>query len=199
MNAPVTHPPIAVATLTIERFELRCWARAQLFQLGELELHEAVDLLQELAQEDGFVAAIGQDEIQRIMADAFAAVRDFEADCQADTPSEDEVDPHWRKAAQEYHEDRAGRSNIVWSDKDNDEIKRVQRLMSPDVSFERALAEVNARRRPTPQRTIEAILHCVRERGIAALKEPANIERLLRCDADAKAQINHRIAKLGLK
>jgi hypothetical protein len=54
------------------------------------------------------------------------------------------------------------------------------------------------RRRPTPQTTIEAILYCVRERGLKALREPANIERLARCDADAKAQINQRIAKLGI-
>jgi hypothetical protein len=36
----------------------------------------------------------------------------------------------------------------------------------------------------------------VRERGIAALKEPANLERLARCDAAAKAQIDKRIEKL---
>src|ERR1700730_11680426 len=50
----------------------------------------------------------------------------------------------------------------------------------------------------TPQTTIEAILHCVRERGIAALKEPANIERLSRCDGAARTQIKARIAKLGI-
>jgi hypothetical protein len=50
----------------------------------------------------------------------------------------------------------------------------------------------------TPQTTIEAILHCVRERGVAALKEPANIERLSRCDAGARTQIKARIAKLGI-
>jgi hypothetical protein len=52
------------------------------------------------------------------------------------------------------------------------------------------------RTRRTPQTTIEAVVHCVRERGVAALKEPANIERLLRCDDDAKAKINERIAGL---
>jgi hypothetical protein len=51
--------------------------------------------------------------------------------------------------------------------------------------------------RPTPQVTIEAIMICVRERGISALKEPENIERLLRCDAAAKAQIEHRIENLA--
>jgi len=50
--------------------------------------------------------------------------------------------------------------------------------------------------RPTPQSTIEAALHCVRERGLAALQEQANIERLLRCDAAARIEINRRIAVL---
>jgi hypothetical protein len=54
----------------------------------------------------------------------------------------------------------------------------------------------NKTRPTTPQTTIEAILHCVRERGLAALKEPANIERLARCDAAPQAEISRRIAKL---
>jgi hypothetical protein len=49
---------------------------------------------------------------------------------------------------------------------------------------------------PTPQTTMDAILYCVRERGVAALKEPANVERLSRCDAAAKRQIDARIDKL---
>jgi hypothetical protein len=51
-------------------------------------------------------------------------------------------------------------------------------------------------RRPTPQTTIEAILYCIRERGLAALKEPANVERLSRCDRVAKAEIDRRIELL---
>lgn len=50
--------------------------------------------------------------------------------------------------------------------------------------------------RGTPQVTIEAIVYAVRERGLAALSEPANIERLTRCDKAARAQINERIARL---
>jgi hypothetical protein len=52
------------------------------------------------------------------------------------------------------------------------------------------------RQRRTPQTTIEAIMHTVRTRGVAALKEPANIERLSRCDGAAKDEINQRIARL---
>ena len=53
-----------------------------------------------------------------------------------------------------------------------------------------------AKRSDSPSTTIEAILHSVRERGVAALKEPANIERLLRCDEIARTEINKRIARL---
>jgi hypothetical protein len=35
----------------------------------------------------------------------------------------------------------------------------------------------------------------IRERGPQALHEPANIERLLRCDAAARAEINERITR----
>jgi hypothetical protein len=50
-------------------------------------------------------------------------------------------------------------------------------------------------RRPTPQATIEAVLYSVRERGVAALSDPENVERLARCDQAAKDQINRRIEK----
>ncbi len=77
------------------------------------------------------------------------------------------------------------------------ETLRVRRLLGPDVSFERAYAELNDwRNHPTPQVAVEAIMLCVRERGVAALKESANIGRLSGCDAAAKAQINRRISAL---
>ena len=46
------------------------------------------------------------------------------------------------------------------------------------------------------QATVEAIMVAVRERGLAALKDAANVERLARCDQAARAQINQRIARL---
>jgi hypothetical protein len=60
----------------------------------------------------------------------------------------------------------------------------------------KARHERTRERRPTPQSTIEAILYCVRTRGLAALKELANLERLRRCDAMAQAEIDRRIDKL---
>jgi hypothetical protein len=60
------------------------------------------------------------------------------------------------------------------------------------------LREINKRQgpRPTPQSVIEAVLVSVRARGLAALREPASVERLSRCDSVAKAEINSRIAKI---
>jgi hypothetical protein len=54
------------------------------------------------------------------------------------------------------------------------------------------------KRHPTPQSTVEAIMYCVRERGLGALKEPSNIERLYRCDDRAKEEILRRIVALGI-
>ena len=52
------------------------------------------------------------------------------------------------------------------------------------------------RPRETPQTASEAVILSVRERRVTALKEPANIERLLDCDDDSRIEINERIACL---
>jgi hypothetical protein len=85
-----------------------------------------------------------------------------------------------------------------------DAQQRFARRNVPDESIPRdwdsmsldALWELFNCRRPTPQTTVEAVMLCVRERGIAALEEPANIERLSRCDSHARAEINSRICLL---
>ena len=51
----------------------------------------------------------------------------------------------------------------------------------------------------TPAVTVEAVIYCIRTRGLAALKEPNVIERLNRCDTAARAQINQRIERLREK
>jgi hypothetical protein len=58
-------------------FELRCWARATLWRTGEFDLPEAVDELQFAALRDGLVDMLGQDEVQRIISEAFQQVRDW--------------------------------------------------------------------------------------------------------------------------
>src|SRR5262245_17834131 len=60
---------------TLDVLIARCQARAALYAAGELDLIEAVDPLQADAEAAGLVAAVGQDTIQGVMADAFLAVR----------------------------------------------------------------------------------------------------------------------------
>jgi hypothetical protein len=56
---------------------------------------------------------------------------------------------------------------------------------------------LDPRNRPTPKAVIDAVVLCVRQRGIAALKEPANVERLSRCDESARAEINRQIERIS--
>jgi hypothetical protein len=63
----------AARPTALEVFIIHCWARARLWAEGELSLHEAVDVLQELAERAGLVALIGQDAVQAILAAEFGA------------------------------------------------------------------------------------------------------------------------------
>jgi hypothetical protein len=75
--------PIAV-------FTARAAARAMLWTAGELTLHTAVDELWAAAVRDGLVAKLGADEVQRLLADAFAPERD---DLDPDDVSPERDDP----------------------------------------------------------------------------------------------------------
>jgi len=48
--------------------------RARLVAAGTLDLHHAVDLLQELAESWGLVDELGQDAIQALIAEPFATL-----------------------------------------------------------------------------------------------------------------------------
>jgi hypothetical protein len=50
------------------------------------------------------------------------------------------------------------------------------------------------RNRPTPPTTIEAVKQAVRDRGVAALKQPPTRARLHNCDAAARAEIKQWLA-----
>ena len=54
----------------------RAEARAYLWSIGDLDLHEAVDVLQADAERDGLVERIGQDGVQEIIAAAFQSFRE---------------------------------------------------------------------------------------------------------------------------
>jgi hypothetical protein len=69
MSIPLRHQQIRIDPLAL--FELRAWARAILWQACEFDLHTAVDVLQADAETSGLVAEFGQDEVQRVLANAF--------------------------------------------------------------------------------------------------------------------------------
>jgi hypothetical protein len=56
----------------VAAFRLRCEARAYLVSIGDIDLHEAVDVLQLAAERDGLVDLIGQDQVQQLISDAFS-------------------------------------------------------------------------------------------------------------------------------
>jgi hypothetical protein len=74
MTAHVAIPRAKFVPL-LDVLAARAWARAYLYAVGELSLHEAVDVLQRWAADVGLVAAIGQHRVQQIISDAFARVR----------------------------------------------------------------------------------------------------------------------------
>jgi hypothetical protein len=76
MNAPVKILSGAALAHAIEVLEIRAQVRAYLEYEHQYEfLADAVDPLQEFAESSGLVAAIGQDEVHRLIAAPFASVR----------------------------------------------------------------------------------------------------------------------------
>jgi hypothetical protein len=57
-------------------FQALCESRALRWQAGDLALPDAVDWLASYAEHNNLIETIGWDQIQLIMARAFAAVRD---------------------------------------------------------------------------------------------------------------------------
>ena len=75
MSAPATAATIKRVNL-LDAFIERAEARALLWSIGELELHEAVDNLQRDAERNGLVDELGQDRVQKILADSFRTYRE---------------------------------------------------------------------------------------------------------------------------
>ena len=59
----------------LDAFIERAEGRAYLWSIGELTLHEAVDVLQADAERDGLIEQIGQDQMQKILDECFASYR----------------------------------------------------------------------------------------------------------------------------
>jgi hypothetical protein len=62
------------APTALDMFWACCEARAHLYAVGELDLDDAVEVLQERAVRHGLVAEIGEDAVQLIIAEAFHRV-----------------------------------------------------------------------------------------------------------------------------
>ena len=77
--------PAAMAD-PLEALIARAEARARLCREGDLDLHDAVDVLQAAAVRTGIVGALGQDGVQAILARAFAAVHGHAIDTSVPDP-----------------------------------------------------------------------------------------------------------------
>ena len=65
-------PDPAAPADTIEVFAALCWARGHLWREGHIaDIPGAVDALESWAAHAGLIERIGQDEVQRIMGEAF--------------------------------------------------------------------------------------------------------------------------------
>ena len=76
MTSAIAIKRINLLDVFIERAE----GRAYLWSIGELTLHEAVDVLQADAERDGLIEQIGQDQIQKIFSECFAPYRHGDPD-----------------------------------------------------------------------------------------------------------------------
>jgi hypothetical protein len=56
-------------------FRRRCMARVAAVRSGKMQLLDAVDALQAVAEQEGLIREFGQDEIQRILSEVFGALR----------------------------------------------------------------------------------------------------------------------------
>jgi hypothetical protein len=170
----------------LDAFRVRCEARAYLFAVAEISLHEAVDRLQADAVKSGLVDRIGQDAIQQIMVDAFAEVRD---DCCGDDFTSSELIAKNSTTAPEACdictcEPKACRD----ADKDPKIIAQRQRAaekLPPDwdqMSFGALAASLNnparlSRKGRAARSTVDAVAYALRKGGKTALKaEAARLE-----------------------
>jgi hypothetical protein len=122
----------------LDVFIARAEARALLWQAGELDLHTAVDELWADAKRDGLVAKLGPDKVQELLANAFAPVRDDLAEEEiAAIPAISSADKTFAelcRAADARHADEPL----------DPDVARMRRLLSDDVSLERAQGELSS-------------------------------------------------------
>jgi hypothetical protein len=160
MNAPLSN--LAGVDL-VEVFTLRAEALARLYADSEIDLRTAVDELQQSLEVNGLIAAIGQDAVQAIMSEAFAAARDDlpDAEVQEEFAEADTFAQMCRKA------DEKQRRKLR-----DPRIERARALMGDDISLERAYAELNKR---TPgdvsEPTLRTAEYLAQQNGLQQMKD----------------------------
>jgi hypothetical protein len=143
MTAPVRTQRMAIDPGAV--FVARAEARALLWASGEIDLHTAIDELWADAVRDGLVAKLGVDEVQRLLSDAFAPVRDDlpRADTdETNVPDENNTstveDSTFAAACRKADEKQFRKPR-------DPRIERARTLMDDDVSHERAWREFGTR------------------------------------------------------
>jgi hypothetical protein len=138
MNAPVRKPLVAeVRADPIEIFYERAQAMASLWQAGEILLCDAVDRVQQAAEAYGLVIALGQDEVQRRMAEVFAAVPTIGLPKNPMIPDDQYADLDSTFAAARVADTKQARKPR------DPRLDRLRRLMDAEISPEGAYAALN--------------------------------------------------------
>jgi hypothetical protein len=80
---------------------------------------------------------------------------------------------------------------------ENDDLVLENAFLHTELDIHRPKPKpIRLRQRPTPNVVVEAVIESVRQNGIAALRTPDNQDRLRRCDASARREVNRRINKI---
>jgi hypothetical protein len=166
VSAPTASRSEAASASPSEVFRARAEARAVLWAVGELDLHEAVDKLLADAERDGLVAAIGEDAVQQILADAFAPHRDDLMPANAELAESEPIEDTFAAACRAADEKQRRKPR-------DPHLDHLRALMADDVSLPHAIAEMQHHRlaNRAAASTVEALMFSLRERGVAALSE----------------------------
>jgi transposase len=78
-------------------------------------------------------------------------------------------------------------------------IERARALMDDDISLERVWHELNSTPGRAASSTVGALMYSLRERGTAALREPATRRRLHELNDDQLVQVGGRLQRLKPK
>jgi hypothetical protein len=188
-------------------FRARCEARAHLYGVGELDLHDAVDALQAAAVAYGLVASIGQDAVQAIMADALRPVREREWAAGDDCP-----EPPVRPAPPVYDDfglwqgwdspmpDPVSSKPASPTSKHDAFLEAYRKaweehhIADCSLGAMQAVVDASRRRRGTPRSTVDALFYSLR-RGLSCLNDQACRERLAQCDEQAVRTVAAELMK----